>query len=169
MLPHPLFSVHLTKHHVELPHCWRPKPVQKPLQVWFVLAGLRSDMPGKGKERKWVDQQLSSPPEKACVKPMRKRVYFFSQLWACNTELGPSGSNNLAQAAARWIWTRLPAPLRERCMECGHPRSEEQIGNMPCMSAPWSQAICSLNSDEHQKQVLKRTLGPCGGYKAWWL
>lgn len=89
ILPHPLFSVHLTKHIVELPHCWRPKPVQKPLQVWFVLAGLRSDMPGKGKERKWVDQQLSSPPEKACVKPMRKRVCFFSLLWACNTEPGP--------------------------------------------------------------------------------
>lgn len=33
------------------------------------LAWLFSDMPGKGKERKWVDQPLSVPPEQAWEKP----------------------------------------------------------------------------------------------------
>lgn len=33
------------------------------------LAWLLSDMPGKGKERKWVDQSLSVPPKQAWEKP----------------------------------------------------------------------------------------------------
>lgn len=45
------------------------EPVQKPLQVWFFLAWLFSDMPGKGKERKWVDQSLSVPLEQSWEQP----------------------------------------------------------------------------------------------------
>lgn len=62
---------------------------------------------------------LSSPREGLREANEKECVFsLYSEL--VRQSLGPSGSNNLAQAAAQRIQTRLPAPLRERRIECGH-------------------------------------------------
>lgn len=74
------------------------QPVQKPLQVWFFLAWLVSDMPGKGKERKWVDQSLSVPPEQAWEKPAQ----CFLTRPKLVREHGPSGLNKFSMWLFNW-------------------------------------------------------------------
>lgn len=50
-------------------HTVRVRACPKATAGLIFLAWLFSDMPGKGKERKWVDQPLSVPPEQAWEKP----------------------------------------------------------------------------------------------------
>lgn len=84
--------------------------------------------------------------------------------------LSPSGSNNLAQAAARQTRTRLPAQLGERFIHCGHARPWlwGQMGNVQCLTPPQSPSNLFFHhwSAPKEHQVLKRTLGSCSGWKA---
>lgn len=60
---------HTFPHAIRNYHTVRVLACPKATAGLIFLAWLFSDMPGKGKERKWVDQRLSVPPEQAWEKP----------------------------------------------------------------------------------------------------
>lgn len=79
-------------------HTVRVVACPKATEGLMFLAWLLSDMPGKGKERKWVDQPLSIPPKQAWEKPAQ---CFFDSAELVR-EYSPSGSNKSCRRLRGW-------------------------------------------------------------------